>query len=433
MANVPLKIDEVIDSLKETLDVLLGKSIAPVMNPTNIDFNPDLIISQIKALIQPVISATNPLTAVVGNIPILGDLIGLLSVFKSGSGQSADIEELKKQLPSPPTLDADITNKVNGVKDNIMMFLMTLPTILIQVIFAMIDVIYSKLKIITSVIPLGGMFPLDLLPSAIEAVPKILQLVKQLPGMVWDLMYGVISNLIVESMCMAFSGWSMDFQAIGAAADDINEQKEMNRAKKSDTPDYNDITNKVYEEKLKKYGYTLMQLKNVQKNYKEIHNGTTTITKYIDNGKDQNLPSVFWRSMGNNAIRTANATVNAGAAVTNTTTFGKSDLNESSDTISKIDQNGTELSTGFDVTTVERTLPSVEDYEKYLNDITGKSDISAVLRYDRIRKVSVVMGEWYETYKDYLDDSGVEVILEEKLYPSTNFAPTSSKYLPHSA
>jgi hypothetical protein len=64
--------------------------------------------------------------------------------------------------------------KVNKIYDDIMVFCISLPTILVNLIFAMIDVIYSKLKIITSVIPLGGMFPLSLLPSAIDAGPKIL-------------------------------------------------------------------------------------------------------------------------------------------------------------------------------------------------------------------------------------------------------------------
>lgn len=122
------------------------------------------------------------------------------------------------------------------------MFCMTLPTLLIQVIFAMIDVIYSKLKIITSVIPLGGMFPLSLVSAAITATPKILQLIKVLPGMMYDLLKGVIMDKLWESMAMAIPKPNIDMDSLNALADEINEQKQAKKSKADNRKDYSDIT-----------------------------------------------------------------------------------------------------------------------------------------------------------------------------------------------
>ena len=49
----------------------------------------------LKSFLDPVLMATKPLTAVVGNIPIIGDIIPLLT-SASGGGSSLSKEDLKK-------------------------------------------------------------------------------------------------------------------------------------------------------------------------------------------------------------------------------------------------------------------------------------------------------------------------------------------------
>ena len=110
-----------------------------------------------------------------------------------------------------------------GILNDVVLFVMTLPTLLIQVILAMIDVIYSKLKIITSIIPLGGMFPLSLLPAAIDSAPKILTLMKTLPGMMKDCVVGLIKDKLWESMALAFPKPNIDANSLLALAEDIKE------------------------------------------------------------------------------------------------------------------------------------------------------------------------------------------------------------------
>jgi hypothetical protein len=239
---------------------------------------------------------------------------------------------------------------------------MTLPTLLIQVIFAMIDVIYSKLKIITSVIPLGGMFPLSLVSAAITATPKILQLIKVLPGMMYDLLKGVIMDKLWESMAMAIPKPNIDMDSLNALADEINEQKQAKKSKADKRKDYSDITKEIYESSLSAAGYTMMQAKNIQTNYKKIYNGTDQailkITNFVDNGKEQKLPNQAFASI-------------IGAEPSG------------------------EVEPGFTEGQIERKKPSVEDYESYFKGLVSKSDLKKGLKYEQLRKTKDVMGEWY--------------------------------------
>lgn len=146
LSDIPLKIEDKIDEVKLILDTLLGKLVAPMYNPDLPEFDVNALIAQIKALLNPVVSATAPLQAVVGNIPVLGDLAGILGMLSSGSGGGKiSKEDLKKLVPKKPELDPQLLTKLTGIGNDIMTFCMTLPMTLIQVIFAMIDVIYSKL------------------------------------------------------------------------------------------------------------------------------------------------------------------------------------------------------------------------------------------------------------------------------------------------
>ena len=107
LANIPVKIEEKIDKAKEMLDVLLGKILSPLLNPDLPDFDVNALIGIIKSFLNPVISTTMPLTAILGKIPILGDLIGLLNLLRKGSYKSnISLDELRKKFPKKPELPA---------------------------------------------------------------------------------------------------------------------------------------------------------------------------------------------------------------------------------------------------------------------------------------------------------------------------------------
>ena len=126
----------------------------------------------------------------------------------------------------------------------------------------MLDLIYSKLKIIMSIIPLGNLFPLSLVPAAITATPKILKLIMVLPGMIGDLLWGILKDKFWEAMALAFTPPNIDMESLNALADDIAEQKKAKRKAKKKL-EYSDITKKYYNNFLKDKKYTMMQAKNV--------------------------------------------------------------------------------------------------------------------------------------------------------------------------
>jgi hypothetical protein len=81
--------------LKEILDTLLGKVVGKLYQPEFPEFDVNKLIEILKTFLDPVLISTKPLTAVVGNIPIIGDIIPLLT-SASGGGSSLTKEELKK-------------------------------------------------------------------------------------------------------------------------------------------------------------------------------------------------------------------------------------------------------------------------------------------------------------------------------------------------
>ena len=127
----------------------------------------------------------------------------------------------------------------------------------------MLDMIYSKLKIIMSVIPLGNLFPLSLVPAAITASTKIVPLIMTLPGMIFDLVVGILKDKLWEALALANPVPNIDTKSLNALAEDINEQRDAKRKAKKKKKDYSDVTEKIYESVLKDKNYTMMQAKNV--------------------------------------------------------------------------------------------------------------------------------------------------------------------------
>lgn len=156
-------------------------------------------------------------------------------------------------LPKKPELPPDLKEKALSIKDTVMVFVSTLPMMMIQLIFSMLDLIYSKLKMITSLLPLGGMFPLSLVPMAIQAVPKVMAMMKVLP----EIVIRIVIGLLKEQFWKALAMWpplvkepNIDYEAILAM---VMDKKTKKKAKKKLR--YRDVTKMAYE-KLKTYGYT---------------------------------------------------------------------------------------------------------------------------------------------------------------------------------
>lgn len=81
------------------------------------------------------------------------------------------------------------------------------------------------------------------------------------------------------------------------------------------------------------------------------------------------------------------------------------------------DKDESDVKAGFKVEDMTRRVPSPEDYEKTFKEFIANSDLSAGLKFDRIRTMQSVVGELYETYKPQLSSYGRKVVMEDELVP----------------
>lgn len=75
--------------MKDKFDVLLGKAMG--MYPDSPTFNLQKVMALLMAVVNPVISATDPLAAVAGKIPILGNMAQLVALAGSSSAPSTSM------------------------------------------------------------------------------------------------------------------------------------------------------------------------------------------------------------------------------------------------------------------------------------------------------------------------------------------------------
>lgn len=102
------------------------------------DFDPDKILKDITKLVDPVIGALSPVESVVGKIPVIGDIIALLTKLatqESPGESSISMKDIRELVPNPPDFPPSIMQKAKRLLMLVQQFLMMLPIILIDVIF----------------------------------------------------------------------------------------------------------------------------------------------------------------------------------------------------------------------------------------------------------------------------------------------------------
>ena len=137
----------------------------------------------------------------------------------------------------------------------------------------MLNVIFSKLNIITSVIPLGSLFPLNLIPAIITLMPNLYVMMKNLPQLTYSWLEGKVKDKIRESIVLGLPKPNIDPEALKSVLEDARK----NTGSKKSVPDqkkesYHDINVQIYE-KIKSYGYTMYDLEKILESYRKIHNG----------------------------------------------------------------------------------------------------------------------------------------------------------------
>lgn len=157
---------------------------------------------------------------------------------------------------------------------------------------------------ITSIIPLGSLFPLNLIPTAITAVPLMTTMMMALPGYAEAMIEGMIRQKIAEAMAMKIPSTKIDPNLLASLVADIWDDETTKRASTKKKLTYKKVLDNFYLSDGHAMGYTQSQLKDVMKNYLRIHDGSNTkLTKYEDNYKPQdlaNLGAMAWLGFSDN-------------------------------------------------------------------------------------------------------------------------------------
>lgn len=122
MSTLPDKIEDVIVSIREKLDMLLGKATDPIVNPDSPEFDVNAVIKPLmNAIVTPLTSAIAPLTTIAGKVPVLSDLGGITaSVSKESQPKALTKEEILAKVPDPPEMPASLTKELIKIGDNIL-------------------------------------------------------------------------------------------------------------------------------------------------------------------------------------------------------------------------------------------------------------------------------------------------------------------------
>lgn len=110
------------------------------------DFDPDKILKDIEKIIDPVMNMMSPVESVVGKIPVIGDIVPVLTKFGTQEfpGENEiSMKDVRALVPNPPDFPPSLMQKAKRLLQLVQQFLMMLPIILIDVIFKMLTAIYD--------------------------------------------------------------------------------------------------------------------------------------------------------------------------------------------------------------------------------------------------------------------------------------------------
>lgn len=220
LAELPAKIEEAIDDFKKAIEDMLNATMPKAADPNTYDFDVDAVLGKLKSILNPVTSGISPVEQVVGKVPVLGDLMSALTSVTSQSGPTTSLskEDLKKLVPEPPEIPPALMAKIKAIKDDLIMFSIQLPTVLIDVILQMLSAIFDMINMIAGVIGVPPMiFPFSLIKALPPLMPKIKTLVTQMPSIVEDAIKGVVKQKMAEAQALSIPQTPSAAEASGMA------------------------------------------------------------------------------------------------------------------------------------------------------------------------------------------------------------------------
>lgn len=164
----------------------------------------DSMIASLQSLLDPVFNTATslslPLPPIVAPIKDLLAMIPQMGKDPPGltPDQKALIEKFKKQKIQIPQ---DWKESLNKMKDSLFTVMTTFPLCLIQLIFNMIDALIGQILALGGAMP----YPLNLIPLAIQLMPKLLMLQQQLPQVMYQIIEKKIKDMVAQAMALGAS------------------------------------------------------------------------------------------------------------------------------------------------------------------------------------------------------------------------------------
>lgn len=198
LAKIP---EKAIKNLNEAIQKLM-KIINGYEPPDDPEFDPAKIIAKLESLLKPVVSALSSLP--VPKIPGLSDISKLLDALTSMISSTSDDTKSSTKKPKaeyPPNLKATLLDLLSAIQS----LCTTLPLVLINLIFQMLDIIVGLFNDIAGVIGVPSIpYPLNLIPNCISMMPDIMKFALQVPGKLMNTVDGTLKQAYGKITSMQF-------------------------------------------------------------------------------------------------------------------------------------------------------------------------------------------------------------------------------------
>lgn len=230
----------------------------------------------------------------------------------------------------------------------------------------MIDCIISLFNQIAGIIGVPSIpFPLSLVPDCISLMPKMLNFINAVPGLLYASVKGLLIDKMTEAMALSVPKPNVDLATLESLIPEVEDSEANTPSAKSKPPTKNKEYREVITDKLKELdnldlglfkSYSRTDLSRILAAYKEIYNGSGgTVNKYEAFSGDTKTQTLFPST----------------------------------------------------VSSITRSQGTPEDFEDKLKTIfgVGMKQLQEGVVYDNIKKTSQVTGgALYEMYKDQIKD-----------------------------
>lgn len=219
LAEAPQKIEDELDNFNKTLKTIMGKNVSPKVDINSPEFDINVAFADFNAILNPVLGVISPIESVVGKIPVLGNISGLISKMTSGGDTGGlTMDDIKKLVPTLPEIPPSLKSKVTETKTTIQEFCSYLQMIMIKVIFQMLKALSDMIDQIAGVIGVPPkIFPFNLISQMPVAADKIQDFATNAPSQVTTIVEGKMRQQFAAAQALATPQLPTPDEALKAA------------------------------------------------------------------------------------------------------------------------------------------------------------------------------------------------------------------------